>query len=134
MGLVGPKTAATGVPIAAATCIGPESFVTRQAAACNKAGNTARFVRPDRSAAPDCAATRRASACSSGAPISTTGIPSRTKDRATVTNDAIGQRLVAHRADMGAGLERVVDDEALEAIRHGRDEAVMDTLGDDEAR
>ena len=30
VGIVGPKTATQGVPIAAARCMGPESFVTRQ--------------------------------------------------------------------------------------------------------
>ena len=42
--------------------------------------------------------------------------------------------LVDHRADLGAGLERVVDLELLHAFDHPRDEAVVDGLGHDQAR
>ena len=42
--------------------------------------------------------------------------------------------LVDHRPDLGAGLERMVDLELLHAFDHRRDEAVVDGLGDDQAR
>ena len=35
---------------------------------------------------------------------------------------------------MRAGLQRVVDDDALQPLDAGRDESVMDALGDDQAR
>ena len=43
-GLVGPKRATTGVPIATAICIGPESFVTSTEADAKRAGNRSGLV------------------------------------------------------------------------------------------
>ena len=42
--------------------------------------------------------------------------------------------LVDHRADMRAGLQRVVDRQALQPLGQRVDEAVVDALGDDQAR
>ena len=74
-GSVGPNNATTGVPTAAATCIGPESLVIKTAACRNKLGSKPTAVCPVRSTAfvRMSAITARASGRSVAAPMNTIG-------------------------------------------------------------
>src|SRR5262245_47699430 len=100
MGLVQVKTPTTGVPAAAARCIGPESLESTTSAVSSTAANCGSVVAPETSipwppADLTVETTRAASGASSRLPTATT-VPGNCA--AVAANFSTGQRLVSHPA------------------------------------
>ena len=92
----GPSSATTGVPRAAARCIGPVSFVTRASHPASTSARPARSVRPPRSShspyARPARVTISVSLSSPGPPRTRTRIPASASLPASAENRPAGQR------------------------------------------
>ena len=100
--VVGPNSATTGVPTAAAMCMGPESFVTNAAACRSNVGSSPTSVCPVKSTdgVRINERTRAVSSRSDPPPMKTTGPnPSRPNKSAAWAKYSAGHRFVDQRAD-----------------------------------